>query len=121
MPNCVHGLDARFCSICNGPSLLRGHQAARVSLSEILEFLNDDQIRATDGAVADVLGVPPRSMGAVLGDRSRDAFWVVNASTGLPTDDDRAETHPALFAKTEIISSGRELLMRMTMWRRAKK
>jgi hypothetical protein len=36
------------------------------SLDEILEFLNDEQVHATYAAVAEVLGVIPRSLGVRL-------------------------------------------------------
>jgi len=62
---CVHGLDRRFCALCNKRELPGGKDAA--TLDEILAFLNDEQVRATYGAVAEVLGVIPRSMGARLG------------------------------------------------------
>ena len=97
---CVHGMDTRFCSICNrsqGPRPSRG-SVGTASLSEILQFLNDQQIRATYGAVADVLGVIPRSLGALLGPHTPEASWIVNAATGLPTDYSQNETHPSLFA-----------------------
>jgi hypothetical protein len=64
---CVHGMDARFCSLCNKPQ--RGHGRGAmptgaigvVTLPEILEFLNHQQIRASYGAVAEVLGLAPRA------------------------------------------------------------
>jgi len=66
---CVHGLDARFCSLCNKRRPEDGQTAMRSlvadpDLSEIIQFLNSKQVRATYGAVADVLGAIPRSMGA---------------------------------------------------------
>ena len=71
--NCPHGLDERFCSICNR---VRGAVPARraagsASLDEILEFLNHEQVRATYSAVAEVLGVIPRSLAVRLEPRRR--------------------------------------------------
>ena len=99
---CVHGMDGRFCSICNRsqPRPSRG-SVGTASLSEILQFLNDQQVRATYGAVADVLGVIPRSLGALLGPRTPEASWIVSAATGLPTDYSQNETHPALLRSGE--------------------
>lgn len=72
--NCNHGLDARFCSMCapknarNAPSTLRGPSSVGVlSLDEIVAYLNDQRIRATYGAVADVVGGIAQSIGARLG------------------------------------------------------
>ena len=48
---------------------------------EILEFLNRHRVRATYGAVADLLGVLPRGVGAMLGEKRPEASWVVNAQT----------------------------------------
>ena len=116
---CVHGMDTRFCSICNrsqAPRPSRG-SVSTASLSEILEFLNDQQVRATYGAVADVLGVIPLSMGALLGPRNPEASWIVSAATGLPTDYSQNEMHPALLRSGDIITSGIALTLRLTAWK----
>ena len=112
-------MDSRFCAICNrstGPRASRG-SVGTASLSEILEFLNEEQIRATYGAVADVIGVVPRSMGALLGPHTPEASWIVNAATGLPTDYSQNETHPALLRSSDIITSGIALTLRSTAWK----
>jgi hypothetical protein len=118
--NCVHGIDERFCAICSKPR--RAASPARtasagVTLDEILAFLNDRHIRATYGAVGEVVGVIPRSLGALLGTRRPEASWIVNAADGLPTGYAQDECHPALFSKPDIIATGRELVMRLTVWR----
>jgi hypothetical protein len=125
---CVHGLDSRFCSICNKPQTGGGGSRRRSSpvfadanLDEIIRFLNDQRIRATYGAVAGVLGVVPRSLSAHLGARRPEVSWIVNAETGLPTDYNRQEIHPDLFSKAEIIRAGSELILRMAAWKSAKR
>jgi hypothetical protein len=90
---------------------------ANATLSEIVEFLNDSQVRATYTAVGEVLGVVPRSVGALLGPRRPEASWVVNASTGMPTGYGQQEMHPALFHGGEIIATGREMALRLAVWR----
>ena len=112
---CVHGLDRRFCALCNKRELPGGKDAA--TLDEILAFLNDEQVRATYGAVAEVLGVIPRSMGARLGTKRPEASWIVSAADGLPTDYSQAETHQDLFRRNEIIGSGSRLALRVSAWR----
>ncbi len=102
---CPHGMDARFCSLCNKPSFARS--AGQVTLPRILAFLNREHVRATYGAVAELLGVNPRGMGSLLGARRAEASWVVNRETGLPTDYDPSQCHPALLSKPDIITSGR--------------
>jgi hypothetical protein len=119
---CVHGLDSRFCAICNKRAPDQGHRARRGSLgdanlSEIIQFLNHHQVRATYGAVAEVLGVIPLSMGALLGPRNAEASWIVSAATGLPTDYSQHEMHPALLRGSEIIRTGIELTLRLSAWK----
>ena len=114
--NCVHGIDARFCAACNRSA--RSSAAGtfgRATLEGVLRFLNDEQIRATYSAVAEVLGVAPRAMSGQLGPHRPEASWVVSAENGLPTDYNQAEWHPALLSRGEIIKSGRELMLRMTI------
>jgi hypothetical protein len=117
-PACIHGLDARFCATCNRPDKSKSRSAlGGTSFEEILAFLNHEEVRATYGAVAEVLGVLPRSMGTLLGPRRPEASWIVSAENGLPTDYDQAEWHPALLSRGEIITSGRTLMLRMTVRR----
>ena len=98
LTRCIHGMDSRFCSICNkaSPSGRPASAASDTSLADILQFLNQSRTRATYGAVASVLGVPARSLGTLLGARRPEASWVVNAETGLPTDDEQADWHSDL-------------------------
>jgi hypothetical protein len=119
---CLHGMDTRFCSICNRPKHSRKRAAPRghvddVSLAEIIRFLNYEQVRATYRAVAGVLGLIPSTMGAKLGPRCIEASWIVSTVTGLPTDYGRDEMHPALLHKSEIIATGGELTRRMSAWK----
>jgi hypothetical protein len=116
---CPHGLDARFCAVCN-----RASRAARpagaigsVDLPEILRFLNAEEIRATYAAVGGVLGIVPRAMGAQLGPHSAERSWIVSAGTGLPTGYSEDDLHPSLRRRDEIIHTGTELIMRMTAWK----
>jgi hypothetical protein len=83
----------------------------------VLTFLNDEQVRATSGAVAEVVGVVPRGLGSQLGPRRPEASWVVSADNGLPVDYDQSEWHPALLSRGDVIKSARELMFRMTIRR----
>jgi alkylated DNA nucleotide flippase Atl1 len=83
------------------------------SLIRIVEFLNRERVRATYEAVADVAGVPARSVGRLLGDRCELASWVVNGKTGEPTGYTALDKHPALYERSEIITSGDDLIRRM--------
>jgi hypothetical protein len=86
-------------------------------LHEIVRFLNHEKVRATYGAVAELVGGIPQSIGARLGSRRAEASWIVNAGSGMPTGYQIQERHPALLSKTEIISSGTELQRRLLRWR----
>jgi hypothetical protein len=114
--NCIHGLDARFCAACNraGGSKARG-AIGTTTLEEILAFLNAEQVRATYGAVAEALGVAPRSLETLLGPRRTGASWIVSAENGLPAGYDQSDCHPALLSRGEIIASGRALILRMAV------
>ena len=116
---CLHGVDNRFCAICNRRSAvgIPRPSIASATLSEIVEFLNDEQIRATYRAVGDALGVVPRSLVDGLSPRSVEGSWIVSTGTGLPTDYAPHEMHSALLDKSEIIGSGIELVMRLTAWK----
>ena len=92
---CVHGIDSRFCAVCNRRSAFAAPRGAigSVTLPEILEFLNAEHARAAPRAIAEVLGIDARTLAAQLGaDAAADA--------ASPT-----------------ISSGTELLMRLTAWK----
>jgi hypothetical protein len=116
---CVHGIDSRFCAVCNRTSKTsRPHGAiGSATLPEILEFLNAEQLRATYAAVGELLGVIPRAIGSQLGPHTPERSWIVSAGTGLPTDYSQDEMHPALLTNPTVISSGIELGMRLTQWK----
>ena len=92
---CVHGIDSRFCAVCNRTSKASRPRGAigSATLPEILEFLNAEQVRAAPRAIAEVLGVDSRTLAAHI---------------GADTTEDGA---------VPIISSGTELLMRLTAWK----
>jgi alkylated DNA nucleotide flippase Atl1 len=75
----------------------------------ILDALNREKIRATYGAVGEVLGMPARSVGQVLGARRVEASWVVKAETGIPTNYEPHQRHPELLQNAAIISTGEQL------------
>jgi len=111
-------MDQRFCAICNRKSPARPRGAiADTTIEEILRFLDDEQVRATYGAVAELLNVVPRSLGARLGERRPEASWIVSADNGLPAGYTQNDMHPSLMRRSEIITSGRLLALRMTTWK----
>ena len=82
-----------------------------MTLDEILDCLNENRIRATYGAVGDVLGKPARVVGNMLGPRTPRASWVVSAEDHEPYGygDGRNQAHPDLYHTEHVITSGREL------------
>jgi alkylated DNA nucleotide flippase Atl1 len=129
---CRHGMDTRFCSLCHSGSRTTQHhpntgagvsQGATRELRDVVRFLNEAQVRATYGAVAELVGGIARGIGArltALYSRSPEASWVVNADSGMPSGYAARERHPALLNKREIISRGRELEQRMVRWESAR-
>jgi hypothetical protein len=115
---CKHGLDPRFCSVCSATEPRRAGASEGADLQEILQFLNECELRATYGAVAELLGVIPRRMGALLGGRRPYASWVVNAGDGWPTGYSADEVHQHLLRSAEIIDSGATLFHRLSEWRK---
>jgi hypothetical protein len=86
---------------------------SEITLKQILNYLNDERIRATYGAVANVLGIVPQSVGQRLGDKTKRNSWVVNSETELPSGyvddqiDELLETNPT------VVRDGRELATRV--------
>jgi hypothetical protein len=114
--NCIHGIDSRFCAACNRSATVKSPGGAgSASLADVLTFLNHEQVRATCSAVAEALGVGARSVGGSLGPHRPEASWIVSAENGLPAGYDPSEWHPALLSRGEIIATGRELLLRMSI------
>ena len=81
----------------------------KATLQDILNALNREQIRATYGAVAEVLGIPARSVGKRLGAPRAEASWVVRDTTGLPGDYQPSELHAQLTRRSTIIRTGAKL------------
>ena len=82
-------------------------------LGEVIHFLNGHRIRATYGAVAELLGVLPISMGARIGPHTREASWIVSGETGFPTGYAPDEIHPDVLPSTPLIRSGTDLASEM--------
>jgi hypothetical protein len=122
-------MDVRFCSLCAAalhpakrPQARRESSGTTASvgvftLDEIIRFLNDEQVRATYGAVAELVGGIAQGIGARLGFRRPEASWVVNADTGVPTGYRVDERHSALLSKADIITTGSELDRRLAIWK----
>ena len=75
------------------------------TLQRIIDYLNETKTRTTYGVIAELLGVNPRQVGQLLGDKRPEASWVVNGKTREPTDYSDAEKHADLYMTERIIES----------------
>jgi alkylated DNA nucleotide flippase Atl1 len=133
---CKHGIDRRFCSRCSGavtsrepsrpltqaPYSVGGTDSETIRLDDIVAYLNAAQVRATYGAVAELVGGIAQSIGARLGGlagRRKEASWVVNAKTGMPSNYPPEHLHPALTRSRDIIVEGDDLRRRLAEWNAA--
>ena len=83
---------------------------ARHTIDEILRVLNRRKIRATYGAVAELVGTGPNLLaGRYLGIRRPAASWVVSKRTGMPTGYTAANCDPDLQLNAKVIESAAEL------------
>lgn len=79
------------------------------TLVRVLECLDRERVRATYGAVGEVLQLPAQSVGLQLRNHAKQSCWVVSTRTGKPTGHSDTQTHPEFFS-TRIIDTGAELL-----------
>ena len=88
------------------------------TIEEILDYLNNAKIRATYGAVGEVMGQLARGVGQRLGDRCPRASWVVSSETHQPTGYGDEEKHADLEGDPHVIVSADELRGRLREWKR---
>jgi len=81
---------------------------AAYSRSQIVDTLDRFHQRATYGAVAALCGKSPRSVMQGLPRNWRHS-WVVNQSSGEPTDYHELMRHPSLFERDRILVTPDEL------------
>jgi len=87
------------------------------TIDEIIDCLNREKIRCTYGAVAKVLGIIPVAVGKLLGKPRKEASWVVNEKTRLPSG---YNLHPDLLRNPELITEARELERLLARCRRTR-
>lgn len=96
--------------------LLEPYRIGKEALNErqksgvILQYLNDNNIRCTYGAMADAIGVNVMKIGGLLGEHRPAASWVVNSVTLKPTGYEPENEHPDLYSQDRVITSGTELM-----------
>ena len=97
--------------VCGSAGRAEGKRCANLpgmDIQTILDCLNSVAVRATYGAVGEVLGVRPQVLPRLLGARRPEASWVVNGTTGEPTGYAPEEVDPRL-PGTHVIRTGAEL------------
>jgi hypothetical protein len=94
---CIHGLDSRFCAVCNKVSAFGSPRGAigAVTLADIEQFLENEDARATRRAVGEALGIGAAALPSTGASRIVDA------------------------GGDDVITSGTALLMRMTARKKA--
>jgi hypothetical protein len=79
------------------------------TLDSIVEQLDKFQQRATYGAVARLLGRPPRGLMQGRSRSQRDS-WIVSGSDGMPTGYSPEQVAPGLKSRETILRSPENLL-----------
>ena len=80
-----------------------------MTVTHIVNCLNRERIRCTYGAVAEVIGGIPLGVSRHLAAKDPRHSWIVNKSSGLPTDYHPSQMHPNLRRTDQIITTGDEL------------
>ncbi|MCY3725045.1 MAG: threonine synthase [Rhodobacteraceae bacterium] len=80
-------------------------QWRRDTVERILDFCNQEEIRVTYGAVAEVIEVLPSSVGNHLGVRSKRSSWIVREDNHKPSGYKPNQIHENLFKNPEVIKS----------------
>lgn len=80
-----------------------------MQIDTILVALNRYKIRATYGAVGELLGIPAIGVGRRLGDQRPEASWIVSAKTGKPSGYTEDNCHAELYSNSLVIRSGEQL------------
>ncbi len=81
----------------------------RFSPREVLSCLNQRRTRATEVAVAGLLGIPRQNLERILGAKRPAASWVVATATQRPVGYSEGEIHPELFLNEQVIQTPEEL------------
>ena len=82
-------------------------------LRAIVAYLSTNKVRATYGAVGEVLGLSPQTLDGRLGDRRPEASWIVNKESGRPTGYRDDELDPAFSEDTPLLTTGDDLRARL--------
>ena len=75
----------------------------------ILAYLNLKKVRATYGAMAEILGIHALKVGQYLGEKRPYASWIVSKDSGMPSGYKPVDCHPDLTVNERIIQTGKEL------------
>jgi len=85
-----------------------GYMADFLDLEAVVDFLDRRQLRATYGAVAEVVGRPATFLMSGI-PRAPRYSWIVNQKTLLPTGYTEEQCHSALTKKSLVLRTGTDL------------
>ena len=92
-----------------------------ITAKEILDYLNDVEIRCTYQAFGELMDTPARLVARkYLGEKRPEASWVVSNKTKKPTSYLPEEMHPNLFKNEAIITTGEELSREINQFQKQK-
>ena len=91
------------------PARMNERMERKDQIREILGYCNQVKVRVTYGAVADILGIRPQSVGEYLGNKRPEASWIVNNRTKAPTGYSKEQMHEYLFKNSRVICDAQEL------------
>ena len=77
----------------------------QVQVNQVLEALNQNELRCTYNAIADYCGTDLRTIINCLGQRRPLASWIVNRRTLKPTNYLASQEHPNLYKNDLVIDS----------------
>ncbi len=78
-------------------------------IDQILATLTTRKLRATYGAVGEILGIPAIGVGRKLGEQRPEASWIVSAKNGKPSGYCEENCHPELYSNSFVIRTGEQL------------
>lgn len=102
--------------------MLKTADTYKSEIQDILDFLNGAKVRATYGAVANLLGITTDRLIEFLGEPRQETSWIVNKSTGMPgcpPGYPKFPSHPDLKVRDGHIQEAVHLAEAMELYRKS--
>jgi len=78
-------------------------------IAVLVNYLNEVKTRCTSNAAAKALGISPKELKKLLGERRAETSWFVNEGAGEPVGFADSEKHSDLYRTKRIIRSAEVL------------